>query len=184
MRLPIGVTGINTIVLLFSGLCHDTGAVAQRVRIARKELRRWLLATGILGAIFLVVQGSEWVRLVHHGFTLSSGIYGSIFYVLIGCHALHALVAVCLGVERFLPRHWVDGKYSIDRHVGVEICAIYWTFVVVLWPILYVTGLFGLNVLLGRSDLQVAPSLLASTVCRSDLRIATFCCCVIAFLLK
>jgi heme/copper-type cytochrome/quinol oxidase subunit 3 len=102
----------------------------------KQELRRWLLVTGLLGAIFLVVQGSEWLRLVHHGFTLSSGVYGSIFYVLIGCHALHVLVAVVWELSVFAKA--LGGGFSVDRHVGVEICTIYWTFVVVLWPILYV----------------------------------------------
>jgi cytochrome c oxidase subunit 3 len=135
VRLPIGVTGINTIVLLLSGYTMIRALRVVR-RDSQKELRRWLLVTGLLGAIFLVVQGSEWVRLVHHGFTLSSGIYGSIFYVLIGCHALHVLVAVVW--ELSVLAKALGGGFSADRHVGVEICTIYWTFVVGLWPILYV----------------------------------------------
>ena len=135
VRLPIGVTGINTIILLSSGYTMIRALLSAR-RDSRKELRRWLLVTGVLGAIFLVVQGSEWVRLVHHGFTLSSGVYGSIFYVLIGCHALHVLVAVVWVLGVFAKA--IAGRFSVDHHVGVEICAIYWTFVVVLWPILYV----------------------------------------------
>ena len=135
VRLPIGVTGINTIVLLLSGYTMIRALWVVR-RDSQKELRRWLLVTGLLGAIFLVVQGSEWVRLVHHGFTLSSGVYGSIFYVLIGCHALHVLVAVVW--ELSVLAKALGGGFSADRHVGVEICTIYWTFVVGLWPILYV----------------------------------------------
>ncbi|MDE0299551.1 MAG: cytochrome c oxidase subunit 3 [Candidatus Poribacteria bacterium] len=135
VRLPIGITGINTIVLLLSGYTMIRALRTVR-RGLQNQLRIWLLVTGVLGAIFLIVQGTEWVRLVHHGFTLSSGVYGSIFYVLIGCHALHALLAVVwvLGV---LAKA-VAGRFSADQHLGVEICAIYWTFVVVLWPILYV----------------------------------------------
>ena len=135
VRLPIGVTGINTIVLLLSGYTMIRALRVVR-RDSQKELRRWLLVTGLLGASFLVVQGSEWVRLVHHGFTLSSGVYGSIFYVLIGCHALHVLVAVVWELSVFAKA--LGGGFSADRHVGVEICTIYWTFVVGLWPILYV----------------------------------------------
>ena len=135
VRLPIGITGINTIVLLFSGVAMIRALRAVR-KDGQKALRRWLLATGFLGTVFLVIQGSEWVRLVHHGFTLSSGVYGSIFYVLIGCHALHALVAVLWVLAIFGKA--VYGKFSADHHIGVEMCAIYWTFVVVLWPILYV----------------------------------------------
>lgn len=135
IRLPRAVTGINTAILLLSGY-----TMFQAIRAIRKnrqrELRNWLLVTGMLGSIFLVVQGSEWVRLVNLGFTLSSGIYGSIFYILIGCHALHVLCAVLWLLTVLVLA--ATGRFSANRHVGVELCAIYWGFVVALWPILYV----------------------------------------------
>jgi cytochrome c oxidase subunit III len=135
IRLPIAVTGINTVILLLSGY-----TVIQALRSIRRdhqrELKLWLVSTGVLGIFFLVVQGTEWSRLVHHGLTLSSGIYGSIFYVLIGCHALHVFGAVVwLLVVLILA---IFGRFSANRHVGVELCAIYWSFVVALWPLLYV----------------------------------------------
>ena len=135
VRLPIGITGLNTIVLLLSGYTMFQGLRAIRQN-RQRELRNWLFATGILGIIFLVVQGSEWVRLVHHGFTLSSGVYGSAFYVLIGCHALHVLVAVLWLLVVFAKA--VAGRFSVDNCAAVDVCAIYWAFVVVLWPLLYV----------------------------------------------
>ena len=102
----------------------------------QKALRNMLFLTGLLGIIFLVVQGYEWVRLVHHGFTLSSGVYGSIFYVLIGCHALHVLVAVFWLLAVFIRA--IAGRFSVNHQVGVEVCTIYWAFVVLLWPFLYI----------------------------------------------
>lgn len=135
VRLPVGITGVNTIILLLSGYTMFQALRAIR-RDSQKELRNWLFVTGLLGIIFLVVQGSEWARLVHHGLTLSSGVYGSVFYVLIGCHALHVLVAV-LWLLSVLVRA-ITGRFSARRHIGVEVCAIYWAFVVALWPILYV----------------------------------------------
>jgi cytochrome c oxidase subunit 3 len=135
VRLPIVATGLNTVVLLLSG-CTMFHALQAIRHDRQKELRNRLFVTGLLGVIFLVVQGAEWVRLVHHGFTLSSGIYGSIFYVLIGCHALHVLVAVFWLLAVFAGA--MVGRFSDNNHVGVEVCAIYWTFVVLLWPILYI----------------------------------------------
>ena len=135
IRLPRVVTGVNTIFLLLSGYTMFQGLRAIR-KNRQRELRNWLLVTGMLGSIFLVVQGSEWVRLVNLGFTLSSGIYGSIFYILIGCHAVHVLGAVVWLLTVFVMA--VTGHFSENRHVGVELCTIYWTFVVALWPILYV----------------------------------------------
>ncbi|MFB3042105.1 MAG: heme-copper oxidase subunit III [Candidatus Poribacteria bacterium] len=135
IRLPIAVTGINTIILLLSGYTMFQALRAIR-KNRHKELKIWLILTAILGSVFLVVQGSEWIRLVHHGLTLSSGIYGSIFYVLIGCHALHVLGALLWLLTVLVLA--VNRRFSPNHHVGVELCTIYWTFVVGLWPFLYV----------------------------------------------
>jgi heme/copper-type cytochrome/quinol oxidase subunit 3 len=91
--------------------------------------------TALLGTIFLTVQGAEWVRLVHFGLTLTAGIYGSIFYTLIGTHGLHVLGAVLwlLVVLAGAARH----RFSAARHVPLELCGMYWYFVVGLWPILF-----------------------------------------------
>ena len=91
VRLPIGVTGLNTIVLLLSGYTMFQGLRAIR-QDRQKELRNWLFATGLLGVIFLIVQGSEWVRLVHHGFYT---FIGSIRLSLLCSHRLSRLA--CFG---------------------------------------------------------------------------------------
>ena len=133
-RLPVFVTGINTLILLVSGLTMHLGLRAIRVGLV-SELLRWLLFTATLGAVFLSVQGYEWVRLVQFGLTLSSSIYGSTFYMLIGFHAFHVLVAVLwLGII-FIQA--CRGSFSALRLKGVEVCAMYWYFVVALWPVLY-----------------------------------------------
>lgn len=135
LQLPRAVTGINTVLLILSGYTMFQALRAiQKDRV--KQLRNWLLLTGALGLLFLAIQGSEWVQLVHNGLTLQSGVYGGIFYVLIGCHAAHVLGAVIwlfivFGIA-------VAGRFTAAHHTGVEICTIYWIFVVALWPILYV----------------------------------------------
>ena len=135
IELPRLVTGINTALLLLSGYTMIQAHRAIQGDRA-KQLRRWLLITGVLGLLFLGVQGSEWVQLIQKGLTLQSGVYGGIFYVLIGCHALHVLTAVIwLLVVYGLA---VAGRFSAEHYVGVDTCTIYWVFVVALWPILYV----------------------------------------------
>ena len=135
VELPRVVTGINTALLLLSG--YTMFQAHRAIRKDRvKQLRNWLLMTGVLGFLFLGVQGSEWVQLIGKGLTLQSGVYGGIFYVLIGCHAVHVLTAVIwlfivLGMA-------MAGRFSAERYVGVDTCTIYWIFVVALWPILYI----------------------------------------------
>jgi len=73
--------------------------------------------------------------LVQFGLTMSSGIYGATFYTLIGCHGLHVLgAAIWLMVVLMQAR---QGRFTAHSHTGVQICGMYWTFVVGLWPILY-----------------------------------------------
>ncbi len=133
-RLPVWITGFNTVVLLCSGLAMHRASLAARLR-DRLRLSGWLLATAVLGALFLCIQGYEWVRLIGFGLTMRSGLYGSTFYALIGLHGLHVLGAlVWVGVVWFLAR---QGSYASDQAAGVELCAMYWMFVVALWPVLY-----------------------------------------------
>ncbi|MFQ5876343.1 MAG: heme-copper oxidase subunit III [Acidobacteriota bacterium] len=134
-RLPVGVTGANTLILLSSG-----GTMWRALASVRKgrerSLTAWLAATAGLGIVFLSVQGYEWVRLLGFGLTLSSGTYGATFYALIGAHGLHvaaAVSALLLVLSRAARR-----EYSLRRHQGVVLCRLYWTFVVGVWPVLYV----------------------------------------------
>ena len=134
-RLPVFVTGFNTFILLFSG-----AAIVQAVKALRFGSRAlfqvWLEVALWTGFVFLVVQGSEWVRMVGFGLTASANVYGGFFYLLVGIHALHAFGG-------FLALGWVrrrsrQGVYDSRNTLGVDLCRMYWTFVVALWPVLYV----------------------------------------------
>lgn len=134
-RLPVGVTGLNTLVLLASSVAVFLAGRALS-RGNRRAAIRGLQAAATLGALFLIVQGYEWVRLVHFGLTMSSSTYGATFYTLIGTHALHVLGAlVWLSLTR---RSLARGRFADGRTAPASACAIYWHFVVALWPILYV----------------------------------------------
>jgi len=134
-RLPVVLTGINTLVLLAS-----SAGVAAAMRALRRGERRPLVRrlgiAAVLGTLFLAVQGSEWIRLVGFGLTLASGVYGLTFYTLIGFHALHVFGAlVWLSTTAALV---ANGRLGARRAAPVKACAMYWHFVVGLWPILYV----------------------------------------------
>jgi|SRR3990172_2256489 len=133
-RLPVEVTGINSLVLLASGLTMHWALRAVRAGRSRR-LTQWLVATALLGVVFLCIQGYEWIRLVQFGLKVSSSVYGATFYTLIGCHGLHVLGAGMWLMVVSMRAH--GGRYTAQRHTGVELCAMYWTFVVALWPVLY-----------------------------------------------
>jgi cytochrome c oxidase subunit III len=133
-RLPLLVTTLNSLILFASGW---TVIRAVRTAGARDALINWLSLTLLLGAVFLFVQGSEWIRLIHFGLTVSSSVYGGLFYTLVGIHAIHvmgAVVALCVVLR--LAR---QGRYSPEDYSGVVACSLYWCFVVLLWGAIYVT---------------------------------------------
>jgi heme/copper-type cytochrome/quinol oxidase subunit 3 len=135
-RLPVGVTGVNTLVLLASSV---TMLIAVRALARGEEARavRRLALTAGLGTLFLLVQGYEWVRLLGYGLTVSSGAYGGTFYTLIGAHGVHVFGAlIWLGVTLVCASR---GRYADGRTAPVRACAMFWHFVVGLWPILYVS---------------------------------------------
>lgn len=134
-RLPLAVTGLNTLVLLASSVAM-VGASRALARGDAAGLTRRLAQAAALGTLFLAIQGYEWAQLVHHGLTLTSGVYGTTFYTIIGTHALHVLGAlVWLVVTLGLAAR---GRSVGGPRASVRACAMYWHFVVALWPVLYV----------------------------------------------
>ena len=133
-RLPTGITAINTLILITSAATMRLGLRANQ-RGESTRLIRWLSWTASLGVIFLTIQGFEWVRLIHFGLTVSSSVYGGLFYTIIGFHALHVFGALI-----WLMVVWLKTRYGVitkQNYVGLQICAMYWVFVVALWPALY-----------------------------------------------
>jgi cytochrome c oxidase subunit 3 len=133
-RLPTGITGINTLILLSSAVTMRWALQVGR-RNDRARLVRLLSWTALLGAVFLLVQGYEWVRLLHFGLTVSSSVYGGLFYTLIGFHAAHVFGALIWLVVVWLNAR--QGKYTKQNDTGLQTCSMYWIFVVALWPVLY-----------------------------------------------
>ena len=132
-RLPVGVAALNTIVL-FASLVPLTRAL-RGARAHDATGRGGVQIAALLGALFLTVQGVEWLRLLAHGLTPGSSIYGGTFYLLIGCHALHVLVAVIwLAVLAVLERR---ARPNWTSWAGLEMGTIYWYFVCALWAVLF-----------------------------------------------
>ena len=129
-RLPVGETAFNSALLLASGVILFAGS--RRFRTRPGELRRVLLAAILLGGAFVGLQGREWVQLLAEGLTMNSSALGSFFYLIVGVHALHALVA--LGVLLYLWRRMGRGTVPRPTLAAAEI---FWYFVVGVWPVLY-----------------------------------------------
>jgi heme/copper-type cytochrome/quinol oxidase subunit 3 len=133
-RLPLAVTWVNTFVLFMSCWTMYRAWCAHRDKDPVR-LYRSLVETTLLGSAFLAIQGTEWVRLVHHGLTVSTSLYGATFYTLIGTHGLHVLAAVIWLVVVVARFH--GDRFSLKRAAGTDLCALYWYFVCGLWAVLF-----------------------------------------------
>lgn len=129
-RLPVSETAFNTAVLLASGAALYVAGRAYR-RNAPKALRPLLVAM-LLGAFFVVCQGREWVLLLGEGLTLTSSALGSFFYLIVGMHAIHAVVA--LGI---LAYAWNRLRRGFLPSGVMGAAEVFWYFVVGIWPLLY-----------------------------------------------
>ena len=128
---------ILTVLLVASGFTAHWALNAIR-RDDRDRFQGWLIVTILLGAGFLGGQAFEyWNLMVNEHFTISSGIYGSVFFSLTGLHGLHVTVGVILligiAIRAFL------GHFSARNHFGAEGSILYWHFVDVVWIALYAT---------------------------------------------
>lgn len=118
----------NTAVLVASSaamqIARSAAAAAERDR-----LETALAAAGVLVTLFLVGQLSAWRQLSDAGYLASSNPANAFFYLLTGLHGLHlmgGLAALAL-TARAVWRGCEDARRS------VELCAIYWHFMLFVW---------------------------------------------------
>ena len=125
--------GITSILLLSSLTAYR--AEAAIAHGDRKAFSRFLLATIALGVVFVAGVGLEWTIAEFD----PSDPFGTAFFTMTGIHASHVISGiVMLALIYFLSRR---GRFSAEKHWGVEGVVKYWHFVDVVWiffyPILY-----------------------------------------------
>src|SRR5271169_6857962 len=101
-----------------------------------KAFGLWWALTFALGAIFLVGTGVEWYKLIYHdGLTISTNLFGTTFYSLVGLHASHVIVGLTMLslVLIFSLFGLVDSRQS-ERFSTV---ALYWHFVDGVWVVVF-----------------------------------------------
>ena len=132
--LNIPFTSVSTFDLLMSSLMMVL-ALAAVQRGDLKWAKVWLVATALLGILFLSGQVYEFTSFVHEGLTLQTNLFGATFFVLTGTHGAHVTVGVI-----WLLTLWVralQGKLTSANALTVEICGLYWHFVDVIWIVIF-----------------------------------------------
>jgi heme/copper-type cytochrome/quinol oxidase subunit 3 len=132
--LNIPLLTINTTVLLTSSLTMVM-AVSAIQRGEQKRAANNLLWTALLGLLFLIIKIADYVHMIHNGFSISSNLFGSCYYLLTGFHGLHVLSGVILMIYLYVKTN--KGAFSPINYVRIESSGLYWHFIDAVWVILF-----------------------------------------------
>ena len=125
---------LNTAVLILSSIALQWAQVAAK-REQVDRLRNGLLVGGFFAFVFIGGQLLAWQQLVDAGYYVHSNPANSFFYLITGLHALHLLGGiVAWGVTTI---KLMGGSEVACVRLSVELCAIYWHFLLVVWLILF-----------------------------------------------
>src|SRR5215468_3749727 len=114
------------------------------IHLAVKSLERgkhtafqslWLL-TIVLGGLFLLGTGQEWHRLIYdHGLTISTNLFGTTYYSLVGLHATHVVIGLILLTAVFL--FGLAGRVGPEHTKRAEALSLYWHVVDGVWVVVF-----------------------------------------------
>ena len=126
---------IPTICLLGSSVTIMLAERALR-RESRGRFQLWWAITILLAAVFMGATALEWHRLitVHH-LTISTNLFGTTFYSLVGLHASHVIVGLCL--LTLVLVFSLRGLVTPAHHQRIEMVSWYWHFVDAVWVIVF-----------------------------------------------
>jgi cytochrome c oxidase subunit III len=132
--IEIPLVTVGTALLLFSSL-FIVLALYGAQRGNRKMLIGWLAATLFCGMFFVGMQVYEFTHFVHKGLTLSRNMFGASFFILTGFHGTHVTIGVIWLLTMFVLA--LKGKLTPNRSLNLEMAALYWHFVDVVWVVIF-----------------------------------------------
>ena len=129
---------VNSAALLSSSITVVL-ALKSLARGAMTAFHLWLLSTILLGGYFLRGTGVEWAGLIgDHNLTISTNLFGTTFYSLVGFHAFHVVVGLSLLTLVLVLS--LTGRVKPERdHGRVDLLSWYWHFVDAVWVVVFIT---------------------------------------------
>lgn len=132
LTLPVWAT-----ICLFSSSATVEMAVRTLHAGVSARFHLWLGATILLGAEFVRQTALEWNKLIStDGLTISTNIFGTTFYSLVGLHATHVVIGLLLLLAALICG--LTGKLKTHER-RVELVSWYWHFVDAIWLVVFTT---------------------------------------------
>ena len=111
-----------------------TGFMGKVMPTQKATVRNYLIATFLLGSMFIVLKLIEWSHLVAEGFTIGTQA-GSIFYISTGAHGLHVFIGLLVMLYLIFKADTVG--YDEKNGQGIEYFGLYWHFVDLAWVVIF-----------------------------------------------
>lgn len=127
---------------IFATICLLSSSLT--IHLAVRSLRRakigafafWWFLTLMLGTIFLIATGREWHRFIFHdGLTISTNLFGTTYYSLVGLHASH--VTVGLIIIAIVMTFALLGRVTPKDSERLDVFSLYWHFVDAVWVVVF-----------------------------------------------
>src|SRR5258708_16148782 len=95
----------------------------------------WFL-TIVVGGLFLCGTAQEWHRLIYeHGLTISTNLFGTTYYSLVGLHAFHVTVGLLMLCIVLI--FGLAGRVGVEQSHRVDVLSLYWHFVDAVWVVVF-----------------------------------------------
>tara|TARA_B100001123_G_scaffold19015_1_gene21289 strand:- start:509 stop:934 length:426 start_codon:yes stop_codon:yes gene_type:complete len=132
---------LNTLVLILTSIVFFSAQIASK-KNQFKIVKKRLLFVGVLTFVFLIGQLLVWFQLINLEYYVSSNPANAYFYVFTALHAIHLLGGLIYWIMT-IKKVWVPSDIIISnvKHT-VELCAIYWHFLLAVWLVLFCLMLF------------------------------------------
>ena len=133
------VLWFNTVCLVLSSVAFQWAATEAR-RGQPERMRRGLWAAGAFALLFIAGQLWAWQQLQALGYFVASNPSNSFFYLITALHGLHLIGGlVAWGLTSLRVQ---QGAGVAQVRLNVELCALYWHFLLVIWLALFGLMLF------------------------------------------
>lgn len=132
---------LNTLILFISSAVFISAQIAAKNNQFEK-VKQKLLIIGYLALAFLLGQVLVWLQLINLGYYVSTNPANAYFYVFTALHGLHLIGGLIYWIMT-IRKVWIPSDIVIakTKHT-VELCAIYWHFLLAVWVVLFGLMLF------------------------------------------
>jgi cytochrome c oxidase subunit III len=130
-----GLLWLNTFMLVLSSIAFQWSRGAALAGDAPR-VKAGLIGAGFFAFAFLAGQLLAWQKLNASGYFVANNPANAFFYLLTGLHGLHLLGGLSVW-GRTTARMWRGGSEPGDIRISVELCAVYWHYLLLVWLVLF-----------------------------------------------